>query len=146
MPFLCFYVSTFWRISFLKVKKGLFLGRNTRHRRKWEAGVTQFILKNWIMHDFKLVSTVTEVNGTMCMLKCKHRCNFFPGLVPWYVVTYEHVQLQVESFGVFFLLLFNVKLSVVIAREQIFLCRLSTWELESVDREPDVQLVWGVSK
>jgi len=33
---------------------------------------------------------------------------------------------------------FNVKVSVVIAREQIVLCSLTDWELESVDREPNV--------
>lgn len=66
--FQCFYLSKVWKIFFffLKVKKGLVLGRNRRHRRKRKAGVTQFILKNQIILSFKLVSTDTEINGNMC--------------------------------------------------------------------------------
>lgn len=102
---------------FLKVKKGLVFGRNERHRRKWKAGVTQFILKNWIMLYFKLVSTDPEINGNMCVLKCKHKLSF--SLDECHGM-WHHENIAIESQQILkfsFSLQFNVKISVVIARE-----------------------------
>lgn len=70
-----------------------------------EAGVSQFILKNWIMLDLKLV---TEVNENICMLKHKYRCKLFPGLVPWYQQHMKMYNCNSTDFFLIFIFYFSV--------------------------------------